>query len=485
MHQIFKRLSVSFCHIFLCLLSVENVRAERINITHAKLGNSLSVEVLDIQNDKIDIRLHSGDTYKINLDLLTKESVNRAKASLDSRVSVINEMNRLVGQPLFNIYGSLWEEDAANTAKRLGWPVESSAPSTSSYRLYTRENYSFLGAHPYCAALYGSRDEKAELFSLVFANKGDFGSKMGIGEDHFKVIHPDKSPPRSLQEAIELDTEKLTETLTDNLGEPIEQYYGEKEDRRRVLRWDWQSHAFILSQLDGEYVSLLITPIDVADAEGKMKLLKDSDMKVIIAKNVIRKNNGDVLITNIPMVNQGPKGYCAPATVERVMRYMSIPADMYLLAVAATNANGGTYTNLLMKSCKRIVRNKARVIRDLQLQNDLNMNTLKKYIDKGLPILWKMRSLRTYNKLANRRTQERRKVTDFTSWAETISTEAKQVSPRLGARKNHHLCMIIGYNERTNEVAVSDSWGINYELRWVHLDIARAVTSHGGFVIDF
>lgn len=45
--------------------------------------------------------------------------------------------------------------------------------------------------------------------------------------------------------------------------------------------------------------------------------------------------------------------------------------------------------------------------------------------------------------------------------------------------------MVVGYNEATNEVGVSDSWGPRYELRWVHVDIARAVTSSGGFVIDF
>ena len=45
--------------------------------------------------------------------------------------------------------------------------------------------------------------------------------------------------------------------------------------------------------------------------------------------------------------------------------------------------------------------------------------------------------------------------------------------------------MVIGYNESTNEVAVSDSWGPRYELRWVHLDIAKAVTSRGGFCDRF
>jgi len=47
--------------------------------------------------------------------------------------------------------------------------------------------------------------------------------------------------------------------------------------------------------------------------------------------------------------------------------------------------------------------------------------------------------------------------------------------------------MIIGYNEATNELAVSDSWGPRYEIRWVHTDIANAVSSkyNDGFVIDF
>ncbi|MFT6865090.1 MAG: hypothetical protein ACJAVK_003663 [Akkermansiaceae bacterium] len=44
--------------------------------------------------------------------------------------------------------------------------------------------------------------------------------------------------------------------------------------------------------------------------------------------------------------------------------------------------------------------------------------------------------------------------------------------------------MIIGYNEATNEIAVSDSWGSNYTLRWVHLDEAEAVSNKSGYVID-
>ncbi|MEO0416251.1 MAG: hypothetical protein AAF226_14985, partial [Verrucomicrobiota bacterium] len=66
-----------------------------------------------------------------------------------------------------------------------------------------------------------------------------------------------------------------------------------------------------------------------------------------------------------------------------------------------------------------------------------------------------------------------------------IAREAESAAPGLRASDNHHICMIIGYNEETQELAVSDSWGPRYELRWVHVDICKAVTYAGGFAVDF
>ena len=40
--------------------------------------------------------------------------------------------------------------------------------------------------------------------------------------------------------------------------------------------------------------------------------------------NVENRNNGDVVIMNIPMVDQGPKGYCTPLTLWAY----EIPADV-------------------------------------------------------------------------------------------------------------------------------------------------------------
>lgn len=43
--------------------------------------------------------------------------------------------------------------------------------------------------------------------------------------------------------------------------------------------------------------------------------------------------------------------------------------------------------------------------------------------------------------------------------------------------------MIIGYNEQTQEFAVSDSWGPSYKTRWVTIQEANAVTNGDLLVI--
>lgn len=374
-------------------------------------------------------------------------------------------------------------EDASEVAGRLKWKKESDTRDSSSFRNYPPASYGFANARPYCCTLYGGLGDKTASISIVFANKGDYGSNVGAGEDHFKP-RGDLPPPENLNDAIDRDIRSISSVLIEILGQPNEQYYGEKEDRRKVKRWDYMDHAFILSERENEYAHMLIVPSEIADNEGKVKFVKDSDLRQLLSGNIARMENGDVYIDNIPMVDQGPKGYCAPATFERAMRYMLVPADMYLLATIATKNGGGTNTGLLAEESKRIIRSKARRIRDLSLEEDLSIRHISRYIDKGVPVLWQMASLPAYNDSANKLTEERRNVEDFGLWGSKVANEAARLVPNLHNNANHHICMIIGYNEQTSEIAISDSWGPRYALRWVHVDIAKAVTSRGGFVID-
>lgn len=397
--------------------------------------------------------------------------------------SVGSKLNEAIGHPVFLESWRLWDEKAPKVARRMRLQPESQTPYTSSFRRYTGESFRFLGARPYSVAAYGDERGLLARVSLIFANKGDSFSTAGLGEDHFKQGEGGTTM-EIFQKRLESDAKRLKDSLTKVLGEGETLHFGEGDDRRKVNRWDWNGHAFILSEEDNEYVGLLIVSVEEAENRGRIDRIPDSVIKERLARNVVREENGDVFINNIPMVNQGPKGYCVPATFERAMRYQGVPADMYLLAiVGGTKPGGGTNTQRLFNEVESTVRRKGRRADDVKI-NPLRMRTVQRYIEDGVPIMWQMCSLPQYNQIANQRTVERKRVTDWNAYGEKIGVEAAENAEAMKSVKdNFHVCMIIGYNEATNELAVSDSWGPRYAIRWVHIDEAAAVANGRGFAI--
>ena len=456
------------------------VHAQELKLTQKKNGKTLKVKPRKTKAGSLHFE-HSGRTYIFPLEELTEDSRKEVEAWQKGKDAAIHEA---IGLQIFKAGTALWEEKSGEVAKRLGWPVESSTSGCRSYRHYPESKTRFIGTRPYCCTLYGDDENMTDRLSMVFANKGDFNSMAGRGEDHFKKVVNGEKVDMTLNEAIERDIEVIKERLTLALGKPTEQRYGEKEGRRDVLRWDHRGHAFILSQRDDEYAHLLIVDEETADRQGRAKLVKDADFAGILRKNLKKSDNGDVLITNIPMVDQGPKGYCAPATFERTMRYMKVPADMYLLATLATAPGGGTNTYLLAEEATRIIRSKGRRIKELELNEDLDMTEVKRYLNKGVPILWQMASIEDYNNAVNEMNRKRLKIDDVEKWKGEVKFYTDALLPVMHNQSNHHICMIIGYNEATGEIAVSDSWGPQYELRWVPIKVAQAITTGGGFVID-
>jgi len=422
-------------------------QSETITITQKASGKTLLVTPTEVSGSDVSFS-YNGKAFTVPAESLTEESVTLLKNALAEAPPVesrsknsegFEKVNKAAGHELF-AGKALWSEKAEDIAKRLKWRTESQKKNSSSYRLYPKPEYTFFGARPYCVTLYGGANDTPERLSFVFANKGDYGSKLGSGEDHFKIVNPDIEPPTDLASAIRIDEEIIEAKLTSALGEPESQYYGEKEDKRKVKRWDVGDQSFLLSAKKEEYVHLLVVSKENADKEGKIKFVKDATLKASHQNNIVRKDNGDVWIDNIPMVDQGPKGYWAPATFERAMRYMNVPADMYLLATSATAAGGGTNTSKLADDAKRIVRSKARRIKDISFGNSgLKPRDVKSYIDKGVPVLWQMRSLKKYSDIASNRTKEREKVSDWTQWAETIQKEADSVIASLGINDRHHI----------------------------------------------
>jgi hypothetical protein len=367
---------------------------------------------------------------------------------------------------------NLWDDSDAQVAARLQWPRESRTNTDSSYRLYAGPAVRVLGARPFSLALYG-RNEMASQISMVFANKGDSNTR-----DPFT-----NRPNLDYKKDIAADANEIHNALAKVLGPPRADQFGQGvRTRERVERWDWKGHAILLAAPRGEYVAVRIVPTAVADGEASARVTGE-ELRAKLKERVERRPNGDVVLTDIPMVNQGPKGYCVPATWERALRYVGIPADMYVLALAGqTDAGGGTSVDAMSAGAKEVVARNGR--RLVPTGGRITTRSVARFIDEGLPILWGMFAVEDVEKAITIRTAQRAQTTDWAAYAkalEPVRRDARRIRP---SRDDGHMCMIIGYNAKTDEIAISDSWGPQFAERWITTDEANAISQNEFTVIQ-
>ena len=225
-----------------------------------------------------------------------------------------------------------------------------------------------------------------------------------------------------------------------------------------------------------EFLRLKIAPRDAKGAfaaafQGRSAAAKLSELP----KNVTKAANGDVSIKDIPMVDQGQKGYCVVATVQRLLEYYGIPADEHQIAqVAGTDAKAGTSVVAMAEALGKIdyrFKTHFKIIgmssRDQLVEVDARKMTagkhvtqeqfakaIHRHIDEGIPLLWGL-NLGKY-------------------------PEDPPIAPQTSGG---HMRMIIGYNDPTGRVLFSDSWGAGHELKRMTLDDAYNATQ-GLFVLS-
>lgn len=392
------------------------------------------------------------------------------------------EVNKALGLELL-VDDNLWDDEAKGVADRLDWPEESATKTDASYRLYPSERQRLLGCRPYSCAFLAEQGKPWSL-SLMFANKGDGVSIASKDAKDPAKVRAREAQIKEFKKAILEDSQALAARLTDLFGKPAADKLGQgRRLSENARRWDWKGHAFLLVAQKDEYVALRIMAARVADEGGRSRVT-DADLMARAKGNVERRANGDVVIREIPMVNQGPKGYCVPATWERVLRYMGIPADMYVLAmVGQSGAGGGTSLTALAAGAREAITAAGRKLETASFKPEPGL--LAKYIDRGLPIIWSMYSTEEYNQLADARTKARAAFADAATWKKTLAESRKGQKPLKPDREHGHVCMIIGYNKETGEIAVSDSWGPHFEERWVLGSEAAAVSQGEMMIIGF
>lgn len=465
-------------------LLVTSLHAEDVRVFHSNDGKALRASLVKTSGETVTLRRDDGKSFDLPISRLSTEDQKYISELAQHAGDDAKKLNTAAGHDLTD-GSSLSEIKAEDLARALQLRPESQSKYGRSWRLYAAyvKGYQLFGAMPYSVALYSDENGLMSSMSIVYANKGDFGSTAGFAQDHFKG--GTTATPTTLAQAMTQDDEAVNKSLTAALGEGKIQRFGEGKTRRKIVRWDWKGNAFILSNEDGEYVGLTIVPTAFADAGGRSVAVKDGEIRTRLLTSIVKSDNGDVYLSEIPMVDQGPKGYCVPATFERAMRTMGMDADMYLLAmVGQSQAGGGTSVELLLDGVRRQVYSKGRRTKDETIK-ELKIRDIKRYLNDGIPVMWTLHSVEEYNKIANKNTAKRKSVTDWKAYAAEIATTnaeyAKKTKP--GEHEKNHICMVIGYNEATQEIAVSDSWGPSFEIRWIPVAVANWASQGKLFMI--
>ena len=217
---------------------------------------------------------------------------------------------------------------------------------------------------------------------------------------------------------------------------------------------------------------------------------------------------GDVWIGDMPMVDQGQKGYCVVASTERVMRYYGNAVDANELAQIANTGEGGTSTDAMLAALKKLsARLKVRV-RDVQ-QGDSVKEILKLIADynraakkAGVPEIPDpghmidagavyramkgdvLKEVRTKNKSDLNRFQ--RQVQAHIDqgvpllWTVMLGLTSE---PGIPQTAGGHMRLIIGYNMQKEEILFSDSWGAGHELKRMSTADAWTMTT-GALTIE-
>ena len=227
--------------------------------------------------------------------------------------------------------------------------------------------------------------------------------------------------------------------------------------------------------------------------------------------NVKRNDEGDVYVANVPMVDQGDKGYCSVAAAERVLRYFGQSIDEHEIAqMAATSAEGGTSTKAMIsavetigKKCKLAKReivakiggwsdgekrlkeyNKAakrmkmpqlNISDYIKVEGNhriFHIGDMERAMDAKVLKAMSMGDKSGYNRFVKGiREHTTRGVPLF--WSVQLGVYPEAGIPQSAGG---HMRLIIGYNEENGDVIYTDSWGEGHQRKHMPSDWAWTIT---------
>ncbi len=248
-----------------------------------------------------------------------------------------------------------------------------------------------------------------------------------------------------------------------------------KEMRVRAQEFGNDTHLFRLVAQDDQLLSVTIIPA----AAGKDKLVtKSASRKTEVREQVEIKENGDVLIKNIPMFNQGGRGYCAMGTLAMVMQYYGMNINIDQLAARANYKDGDTENSKVLP----IYQMAAKEAKLRYTEKDtVRFKEVQRLIDKGRPLLvW-----RWFSRERDEVHRQFKKLHAQDPKAELPNP--KTVRSEKGGWPTRatggHASLVTGYNKERGEIIFSESWGEENRDRRMREEELEA-TAYAVFVFE-
>ena len=259
-----------------------------------------------------------------------------------------------------------------------------------------------------------------------------------------------------------------------------------KDSAVKLKSWEWKWDVGIIrletsssgkkESFEGEFIRLnMAATAKTLNAGGARDTVHKSELR----GSITTEEDGTVWLKGVPMVDQGMKGYCMPATLARIFAFYGMDkVDQHALAaVCNSDAGGGTTTYAMERSmqdvCKKF-RTKFIVLEDFLSTHKSIIepyNKLAKREDKptvsfqsdifgtaDAELLRKARAGK--NSQVNKWMKDIKKSIDGGSpviWLVMVGIYQEEIP--LPQERGGHARLIIGYNLKNKTIIYTDSWG--------------------------
>ncbi|MEM6821868.1 MAG: C39 family peptidase [Verrucomicrobiota bacterium] len=344
-------------------------------------------------------------------------------------------LNREFGIPIWKD-SNLWDDEAWATGKRLRLQSTKSREGNETYRASFKGRSEVLGQPLYAIDLY-PLDGKVNRVIIGFINETD------IPTGELANFRAAKAKTR----------DDIRIRLTRRLKRPVE--------KKGSMIWSWGQHTLTLKDTSKALILEITKGRYSPTQSAKNKIIDDPKRAAKAIKSYVKSsNNGDVYITQIPKISQGNRGYCVPATWEKYLRHYGLSFNVYDLAEEGNTTIGGSYFTQFTSRMTAMLKPHNYRVQHLRFDPS-DLKKLKKQIDSGYPLIWHMNA-QFLREWVSRNRFRRDRLPDTPRY--TIPTKMAG-----------HALMIIGYNIRNQEIALSDSTelGSSIPMIWIHAEEAQ------------